>query len=219
LLAKHSPGRERAGALVAAHACLAIAGLAAVEPLALLPHGRPDLLMPLLPALAAPLLLFGPVAGSRAMRRAAGVAVAAAGVSLLLFALLSPVERMERANPRFISAEAMREVADLLAARHLSAGGGPVIDVGYDLAEGRQWIAQTGCSPWTSWYVVSRPFDGLLLRRHGLRAAREGSCDRTSGGVWQVGYRGKNPSPGDYRVIHETGVLELRELQSKNGRS
>jgi hypothetical protein len=176
-----------------------------LEPRLLDPAGRPDLLLPLFPALAAPLVLF--TACSRQTRFPAVACRTAAGIIVLACSIAGPTARFWERNPLFIPPSEMRAAVDWIAARHRAAGGGPAVDVGYDLREGREWVG-IACGPRTSWYTVSRPFDWLFLRRHGLAALREGSCSRTDGGDFRLLFRRSARSPSG-----ETAQLALRQLE------
>jgi hypothetical protein len=181
-----------------------------VEPTLLSPSGRGDLLLPLLPAMLAPLLVLGRPGARRAtsviVRSAALLAVTAyiwlgtAGVSRTF------VERFWQPVPP----SEMREAVDWVAARHLEQGGGGVIDVGYDLEQGREWINEVACRPWTSWYSIGRPYDWLLKRRHGFDNIREGTCERAGGTGFQLGYRLLDETPADMVVVHTLEHLEIR---------
>ena len=209
LIRKRFPGREAAAALLLAGVPLLVAARWGLEPTLLESRGRPDLLLPLLPALLAPHLLFAAAAPRLAGAAAAavGVGVGAAAAGLLVFSLAGPATRYRDRLPLIIPPGEMREAVDWIAARHRAGNGGPTIDVGYDLERGREWIARVGCGHGTSWYTVSRPFDWLLRRRHGLAAAREGSCARSGGGRFRVGYR----EPGGATPAG-TELLELRHI-------
>jgi hypothetical protein len=52
------------------------------------------------------------------------------------------------------------------------------------------------CSPQTSWYTPSRPFDWLFLRRHQRRDRRDGRCERADGGRLLITYRAAAAPPG-----------------------
>lgn len=104
----------------------------------------------------------------------------------------------------------MREAVDWVSARHLEQGGGEAIDIGYDLEQGREWINDVACRSWTSWYSIGRPYDWLLKRRHGLDNIREGTCERTGGTGFQLGYRLLDETPEDMVVVHTLEHLEIR---------
>ena len=181
-----------------------------LEPTLLSPSGRSDLLLPLLPAMLAPLLVLGRPgargATSVIVRSAAVLAVAAfiwlgtAGASRTF------VERFWHSIPP----SEMREASDWIAARHLEQGGGSIIDVGYDLEHGREWINEVACRSWTSWYSIGRPYDWLLKRRHGFDNILEGTCERTGGTGFQLGYRQLEETPENMVVVHTLEHLEIR---------
>jgi len=185
-------------------------GRLVVEPSLLSFSGRGDLLLPLLPAMLAPLLVLGRPEARRATSvivRSAAVLVAAAYIWLGTAGVSrSYVERFWHSIPP----SEMREAVDWVAARHLEQGGGTVIDVGYDLEQGREWINEVACRPWTSWYSIGRPYDWLLKRRYGLDNIREGTCDRTGGTGFQLGYRLLDETPADMVVVHTLEHLEIR---------
>jgi hypothetical protein len=178
-----------------------------IEPATFAPFGRPDLLIPLLPALLAPSLLLATCDTRRGARRWAAGAAGSAAALLVAFALCGPSARFWHTQPRFLPPSEMRTVVDWIAARHAA---GATLDVGYDLEHGREWVARIGCSPGTSWYTISRPFDWLFLRRHGLGDRREGSCARSDGGRVRVAYRAAAARPGE-RTVLELGQLAVRE--------
>ena len=185
-------------------------GRLVLEPTLFSPSGRGDLLLPLLPAILAPLL----VLGRPGTRRASSVIVRSAAVlAAVAYIWLGAAGVSRTYVERFwhsIPPSEMTEAADWVAARRLEQGGGRVIDVGYDLEHGREWINEVACRPHTSWYSIGRPYDWLLKRRHGLDNIREGTCDRTGGSGFQFGYRLLDETPDDMVVVHTLEHLEIR---------
>lgn len=190
LLRAWCPGRERGAALLLANAALLLVARAALVPSAFRPDGRPDLLLPLLPALLAPALLLV-VATPRAALRAWATGVCGALVAVVVaFAALGPSPRFWQRYPLFLPPSEMRALVDWIAAQPDAVGADGRLDVGYDLEQGRERVLRVACAPSIApWYTVSRPFDWLFLRRHGLRDGREGTCARGGGGRWVVTYR------------------------------
>lgn len=195
------PGRERGAALLLANAALLLAVRVALVPAALRPGGRADLLLPLLPALLAPALLLVVVAPRPGLRAWATAGAGGAAVVVCALALLRPGPGLYRAHPRFLPPSELRAVVDWIAAQPGARDADGRLDVGYDLEQGRAELVRIACSPWTSWYTVSRPFDWLFRRRHGLRDVREGRCARAGGGRWLVTYREAPPPAGRQRRL------------------
>jgi len=214
-MSRHFSCGSGTAVILVVYPVLLCGGRLVLEPTLLLPSGRADLLLPLLPAMLAPLLVLGRPgtrgATSVIVRSAAVLAAAAfiwlgtAGVSRTF------VERFWHSIPP----SEMREASDWIAARHLEQGGGSVIDVGYDLEHGREWINEVACRPWTSWYSIGRPYDWLLKRRHGLDNIREGTCERTGGTGFQLGYRLLEETPENMVVVHTLEHLEISVPASK----
>ena len=202
LLRAWFPGRERGAALLLANAALLLAARAALVPSAVLPDGRPDLLLPLLPALQAPALLLI-VATPRAPLRAWAMGICGALAAVVVaFAAFGVTGRFAAHSPRFVPASEMRALVDWIAAQPDAVDADGRLDVGYDLGEGYEWLIRVACHPTIApWYTFSRPFDWLFLRRHGLRAAREGTCTRGAPGRWLVTYRAAQPPAGRRRRL------------------
>ena len=184
--------RRNGAALLLANAGLLLAARVALEPAALRSEGRPDLLLPLLPALLAPSLLLAVTTTRAAIRATAALAAGSATAAIVALAVAGGDAGM--GEPHFLPATEMRAVVDWIAAQPEAIGADGQLDVGYDL--GREELVRIACSPITSWYTQSRPFDWLFVRRHGLRDRRDGECDRASGGRLLVTYRAA-PAPPD----------------------
>jgi hypothetical protein len=193
LLEKHFH-HQADGAVLLAYALLVCGIRLALAPTLLFPWGRPDLLVPVTPALLAPLL---------ALRQRRGRSVAVLGLKLssvcaagalawIGFMGLSGLT--QRDYPLLIPPSEMRAAVDWIAARHLAQGGGSTIDVGYDLARGSEWVSQPEWCGLARWYSIGRSYDWLLWRRYGLLNVREGSCARLGGTGWQLG----NAEPGSH---------------------
>jgi len=207
---RHFSCSSKSAAILVVYPILLCGGRLAVEPTLLAPTGRGDLLLPLLPAMLAPLLVLGRPGARRATSvvvRSAAVLAAAAYISLGTAGVSRAyVERFWGSIPP----SEMREAVDWVAARHLEQGGGKVIDVGYDLERGREWINEVACRSWTSWYSIGRPYDWLLKRCHGFDNIHEGACDRTGGTGFQLGYRLLDETHSDMVVVHILEHLEIR---------
>ena len=202
LLRAWFPGREAGAALLLANAALLLAARAALVPAAFLPDGRPDLLLPLLPALLAPALLLVAVTPRTPLRAWASAIGGALATVAVAFATFGVNVGFEAHSPRFIPASEARALVDWIAAQPGAVGADGRVDVGYDLDEGSEWLIRVACHPTIApWYTFSRPFDWLFLRRHGLRDAREGTCTRGGGGRWLVTYRLADPPAGRRRRL------------------
>jgi hypothetical protein len=190
------PNRESGAALLLANAGLLLVARAVLVPEAFVPSGRPDLLLPLLPTLLAPSILLA-VTTPRPMLRAwsAGAALIAAA-AVAGFAAVGPRPSWW-AHPQFLPAREIGAVVDWIAAQPDALDADGRLDVAYDL--GRESLVEIACSPASSWYTTSRPFDWLFRRRHGLRDRREGDCRRAGGGRYVVTYRAA-PAPADRRL-------------------
>ena len=190
------PNRESGAALLIANAGLLLVARAVLVPEAFSPSGRPDLLLPLLPALLAPSILLA-VTTPRPMLRvwSAGAALIAAA-AVAGFAVVGPSPSW-RAYPQFLPPSEIGAVVDWIAAQPDALDADGRLDVAYDL--GRESLVEIACSEDSNWYTTSRPFDWLFLRRHGLRDRREGDCRRASGGRYVVTYRAA-PAPADRRL-------------------
>jgi len=212
---RHFSCSTRSAVILVTYPILLCGGRMVLEPTLLSPGGRSDLLLPLLPAMLAPLLVLGRPGARRATSvivRSAAVLAAAAYIWLGIAGVSRAyVERFWHSIPP----SEMREAVDWVAARHLEQGGGRAIDLGYDLEHGREWINEVACRSWTSWYSIGRPYDWLLKRRHGFDNIREGTCDRTGGTGFQLGYRLLDETPADMVVVHTLEHLEIRVPASK----
>jgi hypothetical protein len=215
---RHFSCSSGSAVILVAYPVLLCGGRMVLEPTLLSPSGRSDLLLPLLPAMLAPLL----VLGRPGARRATSVFVRSAAVlAAVAFIWLGTAGISRTYVERFwhsVPPSEMREAVDWVAARHLEQGGGRVIDVGYDLGHGREWINEVACRSWTSWYSIGRPYDWLLKRRHGFDNIREGTCERTGGTGFQLGYRLLDETPADMVVVHTLEHLEI-SVPAPNGRS
>lgn len=182
--------RWRAAALLLANAGLLLLARAAIAPEAFTSSARPDLLVPLLPSLLAPLVLLAVASTEPTLRTWGRLVIAGAVAIVVAFGIAGPGERVS-ALPYFVPASEMRAAADWIAS-HGAADG--EVDVAYHL--GREDLMRIACSPLTPWYTSSRPYDWLLRRRHGLHDRREGSCGRGDGGRFLVAYRADAPPLG-----------------------
>ncbi|MFN8644826.1 MAG: hypothetical protein U0802_25350 [Candidatus Binatia bacterium] len=154
LLRAWFPGRARGAALLLANAALLLAARTAVVPAMLLPRGRADLLLPLLPALLAPGLLL--VASARRARQAR------IGATGRRCAAASPARARSRSPPSPCSARArVFAPASRCSCRRArcapwSIGSRPStravgadrrLDIGYDLSQGREWVHASRARP------------------------------------------------------------------------
>jgi hypothetical protein len=205
--------RSRPGtaAVLVAYPYMLIAGRFVLEPAILLPGGRSDLLLPLLPALLAPLLAIDRAAIPRATIWGVGVSTAVAAGAFGWLSAVGASAGYRAAVDQPVPPSEIGEVVDWVAARHHASGGGAVIDLGYDLERGREWINEIACSPAsTPWYSIGRPYDWMLRRRHGLTNSREGDCRRRGGTGLQLGYRREAGTPPGMVVVFTTNALEVR---------
>jgi hypothetical protein len=102
----------------------------------------------------------------------------------------------------------MAAAVDRLAAMVDADDTGPAVDVTFDLAQGLDWVGRA-CGPERPWFTVGRQYDWLMLARHRLHNAREGSCDRSGAGRWQIGYRDM-PVRDGMTVVEQFEHLEIR---------
>jgi hypothetical protein len=209
------PGGSAAGAtaLLIVYPVLLVATRLVAEPTLLIPRGRSDLLLPLLPALLAPLIV---VAGSTRrylVLTAMRLSGALAGVAFLWLATTGFSAAFRKQYPSFVPPSEMCEAVDWVAARHREQGGGELIDLGYDLDRGLEWIPRGGCRPGATWYSIGRAYDWLLRRRYRLRNSREGSCQRRGGSGFQFGNRLEGPTPPGMVAVATLDHLEIRVLR------
>lgn len=208
------PAGAPAAALVLVHGGFLLAGRLVLSPCSFLPLGRCDLLVSLVPAVLAPWILL--VQNTRyAHVRAVTLLASALAVAVpLLFVLSGPSRAFWSGFPRFVPPSEMRVAVDYVAALHQQNRGGKVIDLGYDLEQGREWIAEKVTRfPGFRWYSIGRPYDWLLLRRHGLVNAHEGAVERRGGNGYQLGYAcDGEPSP-EMKVLLRLDHLQIRQRQ------
>jgi hypothetical protein len=128
------------GAVLLTYAVLVCAIRLVLAPTLLLPWGRTDLLVPVVPALLAPLTMLrqrrGRLVSVLGFKLASASAVFA--MAWLGFTGVSGLD--EGPSPSFVPASEMRAAVDWIAARHQEQGSGGTIDVGYDLARGLEWV-------------------------------------------------------------------------------
>jgi hypothetical protein len=210
LIRRHFRCGPGAAALLLIYPLLLVSGRFVLEPSILSRWGRSDLLLPLLPALLAPLLVLGRTARSRAATLATGVWVMLAIAAFGWLNLAGVSERFRAIHRQPVPPSEMREIVDWVAANHIADGGGGGVDLGYNLERGREWITDHACKPANSWYSIGRPYDWLLRRRHGLTNSREGTCDRRGGAGFQLGFRRDGNTPPDMEVVYVTNALEIR---------
>jgi hypothetical protein len=184
-------GRWRAAAVLLANAALLLLARAAIAPEAFTSSGRPDLLIPLLPAMLAPLVLLVVATAEPSFRLWGRLVVASTVTVVIAFAFAAPSAGFAAAEAYFLPPSEMRALVDWVAAQP-GVGADGQVDMAYAL--GREPLMRIACSPMTSWYTTSRPFDWLLLRRHGLHDRREGWCARSDDGRFLVTY-GADPPP------------------------
>jgi hypothetical protein len=209
LLRKHFPRCTDAVVLLS-YAVLLCAARLALAPTLLLPGGRSDLLLPVVPALLCPLLLLRqPSDWTSAGRGGVQLSVACAAISFCWLGATGLSDIHQQRYPLFVPPSEMRAAVDWIAARHREHGGG-TIDLGYDLDEGLEWVTTSRCRPGYSWYSIGRPYDWLLRRRHGVANSHEGLCPRRGGTVWQLGYRRAADGPPGMRVVQSFEHLEVR---------
>jgi hypothetical protein len=212
LMLRCFPTRSPAAMLLLVYAGLLLAGRLVLNRTILSPAGRCDLLVSLVPALLAPLLLLVQETVSTRMRAACAAAAALVVGVLFCFALVGPSRAFWSHSPRFVPPSEMREAVDWVAARHRESGGGGVIDLGYDLEYGREWIVEKVTRfPGFRWYSIGRPYDWLLWRRHGLVNAHEGAVERKGGNGFQFGYQCDGAPPSDMQVILQLDHLQIRQ--------
>ena len=210
LLAKHFPGCTDAVVLLSYSVLLCAARLV-LAPTLLLPGGRSDLLLPVVPALLCPLLLLRqPGDWMSAGRGGVQLSVACAAISFWWLGATGPSEVRQQRYPLSVPPSEMRAAVDWVAARHRERGGGGTIDLGYDLDEGLEWVPASRCRPEGSWYSIGRPYDWLLRRRHGIANSHEGFCQRRGGAAWQLGYRRAADGRTGMRVVQSFEHLEVR---------
>lgn len=211
LLRRALPGLGRATALIVAAYPLALLGLRLLlEPAVLVPGARADLLVPLVPSLLGPMLLLAGSSRIAAVRHVLRISTGASAAGLLWLSLTGLSPAFRRTHPTFVPASEMTAAVDDVAARHRAAGGGPRIDLGYDLGQGLEWVTAVACRPSYSWYSIGRPYDWLLLRRHGLRNTREGECSRLGGTSYQLGFAATGAPPSGLLAVRRLGQIEVR---------
>jgi len=210
LVGRHFRCGPAAAALLLIYPLLLFSGRFALEPSVLSRWDRSDLLLPLLPALLAPLLVLGQSARSRATTLATGVWVTLAISSFGWLAVAGVSERYRAVHRQPVPPSEMAEIVDWVASRSTKNRGGSVVDLGFDLDRGREWITNGGCTPTNSWFSIGRPYDWLLRRRHGLTNSREGACERRGGTGYQLGYRRDGSTPPDMEVVYVTDTIEIR---------
>jgi len=211
------PTRAPAATLLLVHAGLLLAGRLILSRTILLPSGRCDLLVSLVPALLAPSILLVQETGRVRLRAPCAASATLAVIVLFSFCLVGPSRAFRSCFPRFVPPSEMREVVDWVAARHVQDGGGRVIDLGYDLIHGREWIPELVTRfPGFRWYSIGRPYDWLLMRRHGLVNGHEGAVDRRGGEGFQLGYLcERTPSPA-MQVLLRLDRLEIRRRRGED---
>ena len=211
LILRCFPTRSPIAILLIVHAGLLLAGRLILNSTILSPSGRCDLLVSLVPALLAPLILLAQEAVRKRLRVPCTVAAAIVVILLISFSLIGPSPAFQASFPRFIPPSEMREAVDWVAARHMEQSDENVIDLGYDLEYGREWIPESVTRfPGFRWYSIGRPYDWLLLRRHGLVNAHEGAVDRKGGNGFQIGYVYESAPSPTMQVIHQLDHLEIR---------
>lgn len=210
LLDLHVPGPRARVLLLAAYPVLLLAARLPLEPTLLQPGGRSDLLLPLVPAFLAPLFLLAGSARSTAGPRLLRLSTVGAAAAFLWLSAIGFSSVFRHAHPSFVPPSEMRAAVDDVAVRHRARGGGSRIDLGYDLDRGLEWINEVACRPWTSWYSIGRPYDWLLLRRHGLRNTREGECLRLGGTGFQLGFVSPGAPPAGMETVRRLAHLEIR---------
>jgi hypothetical protein len=205
--------RPGTAAVILGWATLLCAARLVAEPTLLSPHGRSDLLLPLTPALLAVVLVLGRPGRRRATSLISGVSVVVAITAFGWLAAFGVSDDYRDAFWQPPPPSVMREVVDWIAAVSGDGVDRGLIDLGYDLERGREWINEVACRPWTSWYSIGRPYDWLLRRRHGLTNIREGSCERLGGSGYQLGYRRDRDTPAHMDVVAVFGGIEIRRTR------
>lgn len=214
LILRFFPTHFPAATLLLVNASLLLIGRLVLNRTILTPFGRCDLLVSLVPALLAPLILLVQETSRARLRTACVAAVSITVPVLLCFALLGPSRAFWVRFPRFVPPSEMREAVDTVAILHRENSGGDMIDLGYDLEHGREWIVEKVTRfPGFRWYSIGRPYDWLLLRRHGLVNAHEGAIDRRGGNGFQLGYVCDNTPSPNMQVIIELEHLQIRQRQ------
>jgi hypothetical protein len=176
-----------------------------------MPWGRSDLLLAVVPALLCPLLLLRqPSSWTSAGRGGVWLSVACAASLFCRLGATGLSDVHQQGYSLIVPPSEMRSAVDWVAARHRERGGGGTIDLGYDLDDGLEWVTTSRCGPGNSWYSIGRPYDWLLLRRHGLANSHEGFCPRRGGAVWQLGYRGAAGGSLGMRVVQSFEHIEVR---------
>jgi hypothetical protein len=174
------------------------------------PWQRSDLWVSMMPAVLAPALLLGQTR-ARLGQRPALAALAAAFALLAGLALFGPGAAYRHTYPTVVQASEMRLAVEAAVARHRAEGDGARIDLSYDLGAGKEWIPKlVTWHPAFRWYSIGRPYDWLLRRRHGLLNLHDGEIDRTSGGKFQLGFRGTPYAAAEWDVVERFDRLELR---------
>lgn len=185
------PLQPREGVFLLVYAVLLLFSRQLLVPRLLWVVGRADLFVSLVPAMLAPACLMLEVGEFPMVRR---VVVFTAFMSILSMGWLGVM------GPTRV-----------LAGQHRKQGGEGEIDLGYDLIGDRFWIPDiTAQGTHERWYSIGRPYDWLLLRRHGIRNAHEGRPDRTTVGRLQLGYVYEGPAPEGMRLVYELPHLHVR---------
>ncbi|MFC2083696.1 hypothetical protein ACFLS9_01430 [Bacteroidota bacterium] len=213
LIQKYYPNRSSAATLLLFHAIFLFGGRFILSPTIFSPFGRSDLLLPLVPALLAPCILLVLETGYKKISIMSITGVTVTIVILCTFAIFGPTEVFWSKYPHFVPPSEMCETVDWIAEQHKENNSRREIDLGYDLIHGLEWLPGITRFPEFRWYSIGRPYDWLLLRRHGIVNAREGTVDRTGGTGFQIGFRCEHDSLSTMRIIHQTAHLEIRQNQ------
>ena len=211
-LGHHGPGvnpdRHLAACLLGSIAGGSFLCRLVMSPAAVLPSGRLDLLVSLVPAFVGALLLAALATPSRAPR--IGLA-AASGFMLVALAVSAAVPLSPgfwQRHGEVVPASDMQAATAALAAHHRLHGGVGVVDVAYDLNLRREWIPAHAQRAGEPVYTIGRSLDWLLWRAHGLRNEHEGEYRRDGPSRYRLSLPEVRPSP-NLHSLARAGRLTL----------